>query len=75
MTKQDIRRALAKAGETQAFITATQFAECMGMKTANHAKKVFLSKLECVDGKYYSMSRSKICRSTALNGTAHPLPS
>lgn len=53
MTKQDIRRSLQKVGETQAFITATQFAECMGMKTANHAKKVFLSKLECVGGKYY----------------------
>lgn len=56
MTKQDIRRALAKAGETQAFITATQLAECMGMKSANYAKKVFLSGLECVDGKYYLIS-------------------
>jgi len=53
MTKQDIRRALAKAGETQAFITATQLAECMGIKTANYVKKAFLSGLECVDGKYY----------------------
>lgn len=53
MTNQDIRRALAKAGETQAFITATQLAKCMGMKTANYVKKTFLSGLECVDGKYY----------------------
>lgn len=53
MTKQDIRRALAKAGETQAFITAAQFAEVMGIKTVNHAKRAFLSGLECVDGKYY----------------------
>lgn len=53
MTRQDIRRALAKAGETQAFITAAQFAEVMGIKTVNHAKRAFLSGLECVDGKYY----------------------
>lgn len=53
MTGQDIRRALAKAGETQAFITAAQFAEVMGIKTVNHAKRAFLSGLECVDGKYY----------------------
>lgn len=56
MTKQDIRRALAKAGETQAFITETQLAKCMGMKSANYVKKVFLSGLECVDGKYYLIS-------------------
>lgn len=56
MTKQDIRQALAKAGETQAFITKTQFAECMGMKNANYAKKKFLSGLECIDGKYYLIS-------------------
>ena len=56
MTKQDIRRALAKAGETQAFITATQLAECMGIKTANYVKKAFLSGLECVDNKYYLIS-------------------
>lgn len=53
MTKQDIRRALAKAGETQAFITETQLAACMGMKSASYVKKTFLSGLECVDGKYY----------------------
>ena len=53
MTRQDIRRALAKVGETQAFITAAQFAEVMGIKTVNHAKRAFLSGLECVDGKYY----------------------
>lgn len=53
MTRQDIRRALAKAGETQAFITAAQFAEVMGIKTVSHAKRAFLSGLECVDGKYY----------------------
>ena len=53
MTRQDIRRALAKAGETQAFITAAQFAEVMGIKTVNHAKRAFLLGLECVDGKYY----------------------
>ena len=56
MTKQDIRRALAKAGEAQAFITATQLAECMGIKTANYVKKTFLSGLECVDNKYYLIS-------------------
>lgn len=56
MTRQDIRRALAKAGETQAFITAAQFAEVMGIKTVNHAKRAFLSGLECVDGKYYFIS-------------------
>lgn len=53
MTRQDIRRALAKVGEAQAFITAAQFAEVMGIKTVNHAKRAFLSGLECVDGKYY----------------------
>lgn len=51
--RQDLRRELQKVAETQCFMTATQFAKCMGIKTRDYAKREFLSGLECVNGKYY----------------------
>lgn len=56
MKKQELNRSLQKASEVQAFITATQFAKVMGVKTADYVKKKYLSGLECVGGKYYFIS-------------------
>ncbi|MBQ6577501.1 MAG: hypothetical protein IJL91_07110 [Bacteroidales bacterium] len=53
ITKQRLLRRLEIVTETQGFITATQFARFMGVKTADHAKKEFLENLERVKGKYY----------------------
>ncbi len=53
MTKQEVIRALEKVSDSQGFVTATQFAKFMGIKTSTYAEKRFLSDLECVDGKYY----------------------
>ena len=56
MTKQEVKRALQKASEVQAFMTATQFARVMGMKSPDYAEKRFLTGLECLDNKYYFIS-------------------
>ena len=53
MTKQGVKRALERVSQSQGFVTATQFAHFMGIKTADYAKKQFLNGLECVNGKYY----------------------
>lgn len=53
MTKQGVKKALERVSQSQGFVTATQFAHFMGIKTADYAKKQFLNGLECVNGKYY----------------------
>lgn len=53
MNKQSICRALEKTSESQGFVTATQCAHFMGLKTSDYVKKKFLIDLECIDGKYY----------------------
>lgn len=70
MTKQEIKRALERVSESQGFVTATQFARFMGMKSPDYAEKRFLSGLECVDGKYYFISdiAAKIMADKRLKG-------
>lgn len=53
ITKQELIRELQKVGESQVFMTASQFAKCMGIKDTYYAKRRYLSELERVSGKYY----------------------
>lgn len=53
MKRQEIIRTMEKVSGSQGFITSTQFAKVMGVKTADHVKKKYLTGLECIEGKYY----------------------
>ena len=53
MNKQDIKRALQNGSSAKGFITAKEFSQVMGIKTADHAKKKYLNGLERISGKYY----------------------